>query len=136
MVLFGVPSLSTSMTILKEGFPMYGPTSDLGRFGGRELSLLTDLLIAARDQGFPMDFDTTHIIPMMNMDSGDVFFTNDDFQVAMMNGRYLEMVYFCSDCGNEGFADEIAWDRELDLCGACAKDRKGEDDEDEEEEDE
>jgi len=43
----------------------------------------------------------------MNRSSGNVFFTNEDYQVAMMNGSDLEMFYSTPYSGHEGFADEL-----------------------------
>jgi len=36
-----------------------------------------------------------------------VFFTNSEYQVAMMNGEDLESWYFTPYHGHEGFADEL-----------------------------
>lgn len=65
-----------------------------------------ELLKASREQGFPDDFDDNETTIMMNMNSGNVFFTNADYQVAMMNGDKLELFYSCPQCGNEGFDDK------------------------------
>ena len=43
---------------------------------------------------------------MFNKMSGNVFLTNSEFQVAMMNGDTLESFYSCLQCGNEGFDGE------------------------------
>ena len=81
-------------------------TSDLSKFGGRERWLLVELLTAWDKQGLPEDFDNNEVVPMMNMNSGNVFLTNSEFQVAMMNGDKLESCYHCSNCGEEGFAED------------------------------
>ena len=81
-------------------------TTDLSKFGYRELDLAGDLLKAI-GKGLPEDFYDDEITVMMNFNSGNVFLTNNDCQVAMMNGGKLESFYNCSNCGNEGFADEI-----------------------------
>jgi hypothetical protein len=49
---------------------------------------------------------------MFNPNSGNVFFTNSDYQVAMMNGDKLESFYVTPYEGHEGFKDEL---RNLDL---------------------
>lgn len=85
-------------------------TTDLSKFGYRELSMLCDLLSALREQGLPMDFENSEVTPMMNTYSGNVFLTNSEYQVAMLNGDKLESFYFLSYYGNEGFLDELLID--------------------------
>jgi len=82
-------------------------TTDLAKFGYRERKMARELLQASEDQGFPEDFNDDEVTIMMNFNSGNVFFTNSDCQVAMMNGDKLESFYSCPNCGNEGFADEV-----------------------------
>jgi len=82
-------------------------TTDFSKFGTRERKLARELLQASEEQGFPEDFNDDEVTIMMNYSSGNVFFTNEDCQVAMMNGDKLESFYSCSNCGNEGFAEEI-----------------------------
>lgn len=81
-------------------------TTDLSDFGSRERKILVDLLLAWLEQGLPDDFYDDNVIPMMNRNSGYVFLTNSEFQVAMMNGDKLETLYSCHNCGCEGFRDE------------------------------
>ena len=94
-------------------------TSDLADFGGRERKMAEELLRAWREQGLPEYFDDNGVTVNMNMNSGYVFLSNSDYQVAMMNGDKLESFYSCFECGNEGFADEIDWSVEQGLCGDC-----------------
>lgn len=82
-------------------------TTDLSDFGYRELAMLEELLKAMREQGLPDDFYDDEVIPMFNRISGNVFLTNSDYQVAMLNGDNLESWYFLSYHGNEGFLDEL-----------------------------
>ena len=82
-------------------------TTNLSDFGYRELALLEELLKAMREQGLPDDFYNDEVHPMMNRNSGNVFLTNSEYQVAMMNGDKLEAFYCLSYHGNEGFADEL-----------------------------
>lgn len=82
-------------------------TTDMSRFGYRERDLAKDLLTASCKNGFPEDFNDDEVTIMMNFSSGNVFFTNSDYQVAMMNGEDLESFYTCGNCGNEGFAVEV-----------------------------
>ena len=80
-------------------------TNNLSDFGARERNILIDLLQAWRDQGLPDDFFDGHVNPMLNINSGHVFLSNDDYQVAMLNGDKLESRYSCPNCGHEGFFD-------------------------------
>ena len=69
--------------------------------------MLEELLKAMREQGLPDDFCDDEVVPMFNRNSGDVFLTNLNCQVAMLNGDNLESWYFLSYHGNEGFLDEL-----------------------------
>lgn len=82
-------------------------TTNLSDFGYRELTILEELLKAMREQGLPNDFYDEGVHAMMNQSSGNVFLTNSDYQVAMLNGDKLESFYFLSYYGNEGFLDEL-----------------------------
>lgn len=82
-------------------------TTNLSAFGYRELEMLEQLLKAMREQGLPEDFYENDVIPMLNINSGNVFLTNSDYQVAMMNGDKLESFYTLSYNGDEGFLDEL-----------------------------
>ena len=85
-------------------------TTNLSDFGYRELKMLEELLRAIREQGLPEDFYNNEVHPMMNLNSGNVFLTNSEYQVAMMNGDKLESFYTLSYHGNEGFFDELLID--------------------------
>jgi hypothetical protein len=82
-------------------------TSDLSKFGSRERAILVTLLIAWRGQGLPAGFDNDEVVPMMNMNSGNVFLTNSNYDVAMMNGDKIESFYSCPECGHEGFKEDM-----------------------------
>mgnify|MGYP003152577993 FL=1 len=71
-------------------------TEDLSDFGYRELKELRDLLDQYIEKGLPDDFDESGLKPAFNMNSGNVFFTNEEFQVAMINPNTgkLESFYF------------------------------------------
>jgi hypothetical protein len=99
-------------------------TKDLSKFGARERGMLKDLLQAWEDQGLPEDFQDDEVVPMMNMNSGNVFLTNSDFQVAMMNGDKLESFYSCPECGHEGFAEEMLHNENMPECQEYLKDIK------------
>lgn len=87
-------------------------TTNLADFNYKELAMLEELLKAMREQGLPQDFYNDEVHPMMNQNSGNVFLTNSDYQVAMLNGDKLESFYFLSYHGNEGFLDELLIDYE------------------------
>lgn len=99
------------------GGSMNTVTHDLAEFGWRELTLAKDLLNALIEQGTPDNFEYDGISIAFNKNSGYVFLTNNEYQVAMMNGDKLESYYTCSECGVEGFKDEIKYTRGL--CGEC-----------------
>jgi len=80
-------------------------STDLSDFGSREREMAEELLKAWREQGLPEDFYDVQI--MMNFNSGNVFLTNDDCQVAMMNGNKLESFYTLPYEGEEGFAEDF-----------------------------
>jgi uncharacterized protein YqgQ len=82
-------------------------TTNLNNFGIRELELLEELIRAMREQGLPKNFYDDEVHPMFNLYSGNVFLTNSEYQVAMMDGETLKQFYFLSYHGNEGFADEL-----------------------------
>ncbi len=85
-------------------------TTDFSKFGYREREMAEELLKAWREQGLPDDFDNDSVIIMMNFYSGNVFLTNADYQVAMMNGDRLESFYTDFETGEEGFKDELSED--------------------------
>ena len=98
-------------------------TTDLGKFGYRELAIAGRLLTAYAKgdgrSGFGMsEFENDEVKVMMNMNSGNVFLTNEDCQVAMINpGNYdLEMFYSCPNCGHEGFHNEMEHDSDDEDC--------------------
>lgn len=88
------------------------PTSDLSRFGYRELAIAGRLLtiFAGEDKNITCEGDIDlgdGVTIMMNTNSGNVFLTDEDFKVAMLNcNDKLEMFLTCLNCGAEGFASE------------------------------
>ncbi len=92
-------------------------TTNLADFGYIEITGLIKLLIALCEQGLPDDFDNTDVHPMMNKNSGNVFLTNDNYEVAMLNGDKLETWYHCGNCGHEGFAEDCQLND--DGCNEC-----------------
>jgi hypothetical protein len=87
---------------------MHDPiTTNLADFGFRELRMVRDLLTAMLEQGLPQDFDSEGVAPCMNRNSGFVFLTNSEYQVAMLNGDKLENFYSSPYGGHEGFKDDL-----------------------------
>jgi hypothetical protein len=83
-------------------------TTDLTKLGYRERKMAEELLHAWNEAGLPEDFDDNEVTIMMNTNSGYVFLTNSDFQVAMMNGDNLEMFYTDPETGEEGFLEDLS----------------------------
>lgn len=82
-------------------------TTDLSKFGYREKKMAADLLNAMCDGALPADFENNEVTVMMNTSSGNVFLTNSEYQVAMMNGDKLESFYSSPYKGIEGFYDDL-----------------------------
>ena len=80
-------------------------TTDLSRFGYRELKMAASLLGAYCEN--PPDFLGDGVTVMFNTHSGCVFLTDEDFNIGMMNGDRLEQFHTCFECGAEGFAEEM-----------------------------
>ena len=96
-------------------------TTNLADFGMREIEELRDILTAWLDHGLPDDFYEDNVVPMFNRNSGNVFLTNSDYQVAMLAGDRLESWYNTPYSGYEGFLDDLvamynedpeSWDEE------------------------
>lgn len=83
-------------------------TTDFSKFGYRERKLAEQLLHNWNEQGLPEDFWDEEVTIMMNTHSGNVFLTNAEFQVAMMNGEKLESFYTDPETGEEGFKEELS----------------------------
>lgn len=81
-------------------------TTDLADFGYSERKELIKLLTAWNEKGLPDDFFNHGVHAMFNKNSGDVFLTNSDYQVAVMDGNNLESWYSCPECGHEGFKED------------------------------
>jgi len=87
-------------------------TEDLADFGFREQEEAKDLFQAWRESGLPIDFENNGVKIAFNMNSGYVFFTNSEYQVAMCvqgENNKLELHSFYSSPyeNREGFFDEL-----------------------------
>lgn len=80
-------------------------TTDLQDFGFRELRLAAELLTAYCER--PPGWLGCGVHLMMNRMSGCVFLTDEDCNVAMMNGGALDAWLFTPYDGYEGFIDEL-----------------------------
>lgn len=82
-------------------------TTDLSKFGYRELEMQKELLDSMKNDGLPEDFNDDEVQVMFNQNSGYVFLTNSDMQVAMINENKLESWYSSPYEGREGFFNEL-----------------------------
>ncbi len=94
-------------------------TTDLSEFGKREMEKAGEILLkyASGDvtQRFEDEFWENDVTVMFNRQSGKVFLTNGDYQVAMENPHSdgkLDMWYWCPYCGHEGFIQEMGHEPE------------------------
>lgn len=79
-------------------------TADFSEYGYRELDIAAELL--------KQYCENTHLLEdevslMFNKNSGCVFLTDSNCNVAMLNGDKLERFYSCPNCGHEGFFEEF-----------------------------
>jgi len=83
-------------------------TENLADFGIRELKEAGKLL-SAIGNGLPDDFDNQGIKVGFNMNSGYVFLTNDEYQVAMYDDESEELYSFYTTPyeGKEGCYEEL-----------------------------
>jgi hypothetical protein len=86
-------------------------TTNLADFGRRELQMAGKLLqhYAAGRYEHPFWTDSG-VQVMMNQQSGNVFLTDDDSNVLMMNGFRLEAWYTLPYSGKEGFFEDFEID--------------------------
>lgn len=91
---------------------------DISMMGYREMSEVAELLTAYSNN--PDRRDITKI--GFNMNSGNVFLLNDDYDCYMMNNGHLEQWFNCSYCGNEGFMEDIETEPNNHICSECGRD--------------
>ncbi len=82
-------------------------TTDLAKFGARERAIVADLLNAWDKDGLPSDFCPDHVRPMFNTESGYVFLSNDEHEVAVMENGKLVSFYSLPYAGIEGTLEEL-----------------------------
>jgi hypothetical protein len=96
-------------------------TTNLADFGYRELKEAAKLLSLFCEKGSPFEYCNDGVTVMFNKNSGHVFLTNDEYEVAMADGDKLVLFYHCPDCGAEGFEEDISWNKHECRCGECAE---------------
>lgn len=84
-------------------------TTDLSKFGYRELEMAKDLLDSWLKNCLPGGFYESNISIMFNTNSGNVFLTNSSGEVAMINfdTNQLEKFYSSPYEGIEGFYNDL-----------------------------
>ena len=85
-------------------------TTNLADFGMREIKMASDLLDAWCNRGLPDDFENDEVALALNRNSGYVFLTNCEFQVAVIGDTLPEqLVSFYSSPwdGHEGTLAEL-----------------------------
>ena len=83
-------------------------TTNLAEFGYRELALAGEILTAYADRKDACPYFTGEGVQlMMNTHSGNVFLTDEDCNVLMMNGNKLEGFYSNPYEGHEGFFEDL-----------------------------
>ena len=80
-------------------------TADLSKFGNLEIDKAIELLKAYRKQGAENLGDGLTL--NFNTRSGNIFLSDDDYNVYMMNGDNLEQFFNCGYCGYEGFKEDM-----------------------------
>ena len=80
------------------------------------LAMTENLLRAWCEQELPDGFENSGVKICIN-DAGYVFLLNDFYDIAALNVNKLEILYFCSKCGRQGFKNEIA--KNADYCDGC-----------------
>lgn len=99
--------------------------ADFSEFGSRELHMAAELLTTydqmRRHGKLPEEWYDKGVHIAFNTHSGFVFMSNSDYQSMLMNGDKLEMWYNCSECGEEGFKEDIDWNEDEYHCGNCRK---------------
>lgn len=81
-------------------------TRDLMDFGYRELDIAGDLLKTVKTNKDKSSL-CNQVAIEFNPQSGEVFLLDEDYNVAMMNGEFLEDFLNCPHCGFEGFSEDI-----------------------------
>jgi hypothetical protein len=73
----------------------------------RERRMVLEILQAWESGGLPDDFNEEGVKIAFNSNSGNVFLTNEEYQVAMVEGLCLESFYSSPYEGKEGFFTDL-----------------------------
>ena len=84
-------------------------TAYLSEFGALERSKLVDILEAWEKYGLPTDFSDSEVVTMFNKNSGKVFLSNEDYEVAVLENGALVSFYVLPS-GLEGTFTELYHD--------------------------
>ena len=82
-------------------------TNDLSDFGAREKSMAGELLSVLGTYKDKTKYLGDNVQVYMNFNSGNVFLSDEDYNVAMMNGDVLEDFHTCPNCGGEEVASDF-----------------------------
>ena len=96
-------------------------TSDLSKFGYREIGIAGELLTAYAEYG--SDFLGDGITLNFNLNSGHVFLSDENYNVGVLEDKKVVQFYTCPECGFEGTQSE-ATDEGKDFVaynGYCSK---------------
>ena len=92
-------------------------TADLSYFGYRELKEAVELLNAYMDSEYEdVNFLGAGLTLNFNTHSGNVFLSDEDYNVAMMSNGKLEQWFWCPYCGHEGFLEDMPHEPEDGEC--------------------
>ena len=67
-------------------------TNYLENFGYRELDIASKLLGKVAEHGYPKEFSDQGVSLQMNVNSGYVFLTNDQYQVLLLENNKLTII--------------------------------------------
>ena len=83
-------------------------TENLDDFGYRELEEANKLTTAMKKNGLPNDFDGLGVKLAFNRNSGYVFLTNSEYQVAMVDDKGKLYSYYTTPySGHEGCLEDL-----------------------------
>lgn len=94
-------------------------TADLSKFGNIEITKAVKLLKAYTEQGAENLGDGLTI--NFNTSSGNVFLSDEDLNVYMMNGKNLKQFFNCGYCGHEGFLEDMEHEPKDKYCSEYLK---------------
>lgn len=86
---------------------MNGYTENLADFGYREQDEAKEIFSAWKKNGLPQDFENDGVRLAFNMNSGYVFLTNNEYQVAMSDGDELYSFYTSPYEAREGSFEDL-----------------------------